>query len=293
MKKTNGFFIFMLCLFACDNGDVINLNLDFDKELELCEINIVDQNTSENSSFIFYDTKNGPFESLSLIIPNNSTTQLMFNPNSNGDIQTIEIDGNTTRFNYRSYSSDPTDYFCNVIAPSNLNILNDYYSTSGTANFLSNYIDDDNDGIPTSLELNLDTDNDGIPNYIDSDDDGDNVLTVNENPDPNNDGDPSDAQDTDGDLIPDFLDTDDDNDGVLTINEDENGNGNLFDDIATGSTTARFLDENFSELFTIPFVNTNIYFRTVSITITLTNINISILSSDFLELGSYETIIQM
>ena len=43
--------------------------------------------------------------------------------------------------------------------------------------------------------------------YKDSDDDGDNVPTLNEKPDPNDDGDLSDAQDTDGDGIPDYLDT--------------------------------------------------------------------------------------
>ena len=53
--------------------------------------------------------------------------------------------------------------------------------------------DIDGDGDPT----NDDTDNDGIPNYLDTDDDQDGILTQFENPDPNGDGDPSDAQNTD------------------------------------------------------------------------------------------------
>jgi FKBP-type peptidyl-prolyl cis-trans isomerase len=69
---------------------------------------------------------------------------------------------------------------------------------------LSMYEDVDNDGDYG----NDDTDGDGIPNYYDNDDDGDDTLTKDENPDPNGDGNPSDAVDTDGDTIPDYLDTD-------------------------------------------------------------------------------------
>lgn len=56
--------------------------------------------------------------------------------------------------------------------------------------------------------INDDTDGDDIPNFVDSDDDGDGTLTKDENPDPNEDGNPSDAQDSDEDGIPDYLDTD-------------------------------------------------------------------------------------
>ena len=54
-------------------------------------------------------------------------------------------------------------------------------------------------------ELDLDTDNDGLKNFIDNDDDGDEILTNDENPDPNQDGDPEDAFDSDFNGIPDFL----------------------------------------------------------------------------------------
>ena len=43
-------------------------------------------------------------------------------------------------------------------------------------------------------------------NFNLSDDDGDGILTINENADPNGDGDPADALDTDLDGIPDYLD---------------------------------------------------------------------------------------
>lgn len=77
-------------------------------------------------------------------------------------------------------------------------------------------IDHDLDGISSRYEdingdgdvVNDDTDNDDTPNFVDSDDDGDGVLTKDENPDPNGDGNPSDAKDTDGDNVPDYLDAD-------------------------------------------------------------------------------------
>jgi len=281
------FFLFA----SCDDGDIIEVQLDFDKNLDLCEIMTTDQNSNTTSSLIFYDTKTNPNQSLTLVIPNSPATQLIFNPISSGDSQNISIDGNSTLFNYRSYNGDPNNIICSIIHPGDIVITEDYESISGNANFLSTFIDDDNDGVPFNIEQNTDSDNDGIPDYIDNDDDGDNIPTTNENPDPNNDGDFSDAQDTDGDLIPDYLDNDDDNDGTLTINEDENGNGNLFDDIANGSTIPRFLDENFSNSYTVTINNENQYFRTVTINITLTNIDISILSSDSFSLGTYQNII--
>ena len=83
--------------------------------------------------------------------------------------------------------------------------------------FTSTFEDDDKDGVPNALEFDGDTDGDGIEDYKDNDDDGDNVPTLNERPDPNNDGDLSDAQDTDGDGTPDYLDMDDDGDGTLHV----------------------------------------------------------------------------
>ena len=77
--------------------------------------------------------------------------------------------------------------------------------------------DDDNDGIPTSVEGTRDTDGDGIPDARDPDDDNDSLLTVNEG-----------TGDLDGDGKPDYLDPDDDGDGRPTIVEhgrDDNANG--------------------------------------------------------------------
>lgn len=66
----------------------------------------------------------------------------------------------------------------------------------------------------------IDTDDDNIMDTFDDDDDGDSVLTADEHPDDNDDGNPSDAVDADADDVPDYLDTDDDNDSILTSIEE-------------------------------------------------------------------------
>jgi hypothetical protein len=76
----------------------------------------------------------------------------------------------------------------------------------GAISSISDIVDSDGDGLLDSAEgLNADTDKDSIPNYLDSDDDGDGIPTIEENPDPNGDGNPNDAKDTDGNGIPDYL----------------------------------------------------------------------------------------
>ncbi len=91
-------------------------------------------------------------------------------------------------------------------------------TTGSGANGLFDGVED----APESGNINYtltDTDGDGDSNFLDIDDDGDNVNTIDENPDPNGDGNPSDAQNTDGDGFPDYLDIDDDGDGILTATE--------------------------------------------------------------------------
>ena len=69
---------------------------------------------------------------------------------------------------------------------------------------LSRFEDVNNNGIFTDD----DTDEDSYLNYYDPDDDGDGILTIDENPDPNGDGNPADAKDSDNDGTPDYLDPD-------------------------------------------------------------------------------------
>lgn len=82
--------------------------------------------------------------------------------------------------------------------------------------------DSDHDGLRDAFEYNInqdgsapdDSDGDLRPNYLDNDDDNDGLPTIQENGDPDGNGDPADAQDSDADLTPDYLDADSDNDGI-------------------------------------------------------------------------------
>ena len=120
---------------------------------------------------------------------------------------TVEDTGNTV-------SEEATIYF--TVQPDN--------DGDGIANIVD--LDDDNDGIPDTVENNgldplADSDNDGIPNYQDSD-----AILVDEN----NDG-IDDRFDTDNDGIIDQFDLDSDGDGILDIIEaggvDANNDGRV------------------------------------------------------------------
>ncbi|WP_103072122.1 PKD-like domain-containing protein [Aquimarina sediminis] len=98
------------------------------------------------------------------------------------------------------------------------------------------------DGVQNTGEINdgtvnysiQDTDGDGIDDFQDIDDDNDGILTADENPDPNDDGNPDDAFDTDGNGIPDYLEpnvpTDGGEDGI-TIFTGMSPNGDGVNDV--------------------------------------------------------------
>ena len=60
-------------LLSCDDGDVLNVELDFDKNLTLC-------GDAASTNYILYDTKEDPSESLTLLFPNNAQAANYFNP---------------------------------------------------------------------------------------------------------------------------------------------------------------------------------------------------------------------
>jgi len=280
-----------LLLHSCNDGDIITVELDFDQILERCG----DEN-SEN--YVIYDTKDDPYESLTLLFSGSSTNDLIFNPTTSPHEGSFTINGSTTLFNYRTYDGDPSELICAEIPSSTVNIIEDFKATSGAVNYTSTFIDDDNDGVPTanenpdpngdgSFDDAQDTDGDSIPDYIDEDDDGDNVPTKSENPDVNDDGNIDDAQDTDGDTIPDYLDDDDDDDGVITRYEDENLDENPLNDLAPGATEARYLDATATDVFVNDEFITNTFTRTVTIEFIITNTDLGILNTDEIILGTY------
>jgi len=289
------FTLFVICasFFSCNDGDIILVELDFDQTLDLCG--------DENSlNYVVYDTRIDPFESLTLLFPGSDTNDLIFNPPTNPYEESFTINVSSIRFNYRLYDGDMTGKICLDIPPSDITITEDYEALSGTVTSTTTFEDDDNDGVPTLLEDingngNLeddDTDGDGIPNYKDEDDDGDNVPTIKEFPDPNNDELLDDAQDTDDNGIPDYLDNDDDGDGIITRYEDEDLNGNLFDDFAPLAIVARFLDADAIDVFVNDNLNTNTFSRTITVTFIVENVDLEILNTDFIDLGTYTGVLE-
>lgn len=294
MQKIIYFLSLSLLLAACDDGDIINVELDFDQKLAMCGL--------DESVYFLYDTKTDPSESLSLIFPNNSTTRLIFNPETNNYASTFEINGSSTKFNYRTYDGDPKNLICNLLPDANTNILMDYAATSGVVTTLTTFIDDDADGIPSAFEdENLDGDNnpatnptdsdgDGIPDYLDSDDDNDNVLTKNEGHNYSEADGLSKAQDTDGDGIPDYLDEDDDGDKVLTRLEDENGNGNPRDDFDEATETPavpRYLNKVSTDTFDYTEFTPTTYQRIITVKFQIKNVNLDIISLTNIDFGTF------
>ena len=289
MRNLIAFLSIILLMTSCDDGDIIFVQLDFDDTFETC------------GELVFYNVKENPVESLSLQISSPTTTledvlELEYIDTDNLLVTLVNpeitgtIDGVNNFLNYRSYSTNSGNLFCNDVPPSNLQITEDQSSSSGIYTISTTYFEDDNDGIPAEMEdLNNngdlyddDTDGDGLPNFLDQDDDGDNVLTSTELIDYDNDDDDddplTDPQDTDEDGIPNYLDTDDDGDLVLTINEenitqDENPsndytNPNLADylnpDVATTVLATDYRPHSINQTYEVSILIENITFPTLN-----------------------------
>jgi hypothetical protein len=293
-----------LCfLVACNDGDILTVDLEFDQELELCE--------NDNESYLIYDTREDPNESLSLIIPRSTEIDLLFLDPTTIDAPTIlTINETTVRFIYRTYNrAIEGDELCDVIPPGTLTIIEDYEATTGTVEVTVTIEDDDGDGIPSELEGRdpngdgdfsdaLNSDGDEFPNYLDEDDDNDNVKTSNEIDDLNEDGDndpTTNPLDTDGDSIPDYLDEDDDGDGVNTRLEDEDGENGPGNDtsINDGITIAHYL--NNLEMTTYTFEDydafENVYDRTIKTSFLVKDIDLEILRATEVDFGILTTVI--
>ncbi|MDG5491407.1 hypothetical protein [Psychroserpens sp. SPM9] len=283
--------------FSCDDGDVFEVELEFDQELERC-------GDDESDNYVLYDTRTDPSESLTLLFPVNVSTRVYFNPDNNtGDPFDLTINGTTVTFNYRTYDGVAENLICQDIPIPGTTITNDYEAESGAiARFVSTYEDDDNDGIPSEFEGRgaqaedgsypdaIDTDGDGLPDYVDEDDDNDNILTSAENPNYDDTDGLENAQDTDGDGTPDYLDNDDDDDGVLTRNEDEDGDLSPLDDFDESNgvnTTPRYLDDNATDEYIQDAFIVTEFSRNVEVQVTILNANIDILSVDEIFLGTY------
>lgn len=301
-------FIFFLVIVGCDDGDILTIELEFDKELERCE--------NDNASYLIYDTKEDPNESLSLIIPRTEISELLFTiPTPVGTPIVFDIDGTAVRFNYRTYNrAVVTDELCDVIQPAGLTIVEDYEATTGTVEVTVTIDDDDGDGISSEDEgrdpngdgdfsdaINTDASSptpDDIPDYLDEDDDNDNVKTKDELDDDNTDGDDdptTNPLDTDGDGVADYLDDDDDGDGVLTILEDEDGDQNPLNDLGNNADDALVPHFRNTLEFT-PYdspglidISENAYTRTVTTRFLVKGIDLEILRATEVDFGILTT----
>jgi len=290
-------FFILFCfafLFACDDGDIINVTLEFDKELERCD--------DFEDVYLLYDTREDPNESLTLLLPK-ATYEFLFTTATLPDTPEQFNIGSGVQFNYRIYNKVlEGDVLCDVLSDPDLVVLEDYEADSATMVEVEVFIeDDDNDGIPSAdeygpggLENPQDSDADGIADYLDEDDDNDNVSTSIEI-DGGTDGNPiTSPMDTDSDGVPDYLDTDDDGDGVLTREEDEDEDKVLTNDFqeSTDGTTVppRYLDNTATEAFPFPgLTDDNLYTRSVRTTFTVFNVSLGPISGTVIDFGTYES----
>ena len=294
------FFIIIALLFftTCDDGDIITVELQFDMDLDRC--------TNDTESYLIYDLRQDPNESLSLIIPRNATNDLLFEEPTMQDTPTVlTINGSSVRFIYRTYNrAVGNTELCESVPPADLTILEDYEASTGTVEVTVTIEDDDGDGIPSDLEGRgimdengnfpnaLNSDGDEFPDYLDEDDDNDNVKTIDEIDTINADGDndpTTNPLDTDGDGVADYLDTDDDGDGVDTVEEDEDGDKDPRNDLnnnAEGILVPHYLNDIETVNYGFPgLTDNNQYTRTVFTSFLVKDIDLQILRATEVDFG--------
>lgn len=273
MKKICFLFFASFIFFSCDDGDLIVSDFNFEnKQLKFCG--------TEESQVLFNINNEGVFESIAFVFQPSALENL------EGENSQVEIELNSeNEIIYRTFDGEvKADYFCNQIPPINPSVVQEYRSTTGGTvvftTILNNAEDHDSDGVSSSKEgfdanPALDTDEDGIPNYLDIDDDNDNVRTSVEinlsqtNTENTADGFP----DTDADGTPNYLDTDDDNDGTITRYEDLDKNGNPTND-TNDENISNYLNANIVDSFTVDELLVNSFSRSFRYDINVFNLTL-------------------
>lgn len=269
MKNSTLILSLFLLLASCDDGDIIVTDFDFENETLLTCGDIFEP------SFIFYKINQDSNEAIALQFTVSSDTIFMV-PSSTP--YQISLSGND-KLSYRRFNeSVPTDYFCNPIPPATPTVQEEFVSTIGEVQILTQGVLVDADGIPSDLEVVGDTDEDGLPDIYDFDDDGDNVPTIEEGLVITNGAiDLMLSRDTDGDTILDYLDEDDDGDGILTRNEDINMDGNPTNDNSSGNPDlgADYLNSEIAVETEVTFYRQHTYFITnITLGVEIENINL-------------------
>lgn len=127
------FTISLLLYYSCDDGDVIEFNLDFSGVLSKCE---------SSDSYVIYDIKSDPYESITLVFPI-AGNEHIFRPTEE-TTGTLTINGSSIKFNYRKYDGDPENsLICVEIPSTDVTILDDKPANSGTVNYTITFEDID------------------------------------------------------------------------------------------------------------------------------------------------------
>ena len=69
-----------LCMWSCSDGDIITFELEFDQQLERCGNVGIENFDSSEASYVLYDLKTDPGESLILLMPGSSTYDAILFP---------------------------------------------------------------------------------------------------------------------------------------------------------------------------------------------------------------------
>lgn len=270
MKRVLSLIFAALLLSACDDGEIIVTDFNFDNpQLQRC---------GEGDSHVLFKINNTGVNEAIAFRFNLQTPAPGFFATEEGRI-TIPINA-TNQLLYRVFDGEVNNsYFCNEIPPVSPRVTEEYRSTTGgqvvITSTLTTATDHDGDGVPSvdegMAELR-DTDGDGIPDYLDIDDDGDNILTrielaVEAENSVNG------RSDSDGDGIPDYLDADDDNDGVPTRNEDWNQNLNPTDDRNDGGVP-HYLNPEIIDSFPVTGSRENVISRSFRYLVTIENLTL-------------------
>lgn len=298
MRKLFVLLTLLIGLSSCDDGDIIEVEIDFSDTFQAC------------GELVFFQVKEFPHESLSLQITNPTIALEDFlQVDDDGNLIAdnpliVGIDGSENTFSYRTYNSDPTSLFCNDVPPSGIQIIEDLTSTTGTATINVFLEEDDNDGIPADMEDKnedgdndpstdpTDTDGDGIPDYLDFDDDGDNVLTITElelDEDLDGDGDPlTNPVDTDLDGIPNYLDPNDDGDAVPTIDEENNTQDQNPANDFTDPTIADYLNPVVETTVTATAYREHVIQQEFTVTLVIKEVRLPTIDLDEFDFGTLE-----
>lgn len=280
-RKMKNYFLALFAAFflvSCDDGELIVTNFSFeDRNFERC--------MGAGNTQVFYKRNNvGSNEAIALVFQLRRASETFLIAEEG----VLEIPLNAqNQVIYRTFDSEVgSAYFCSEIPPIAPRVTEEYRSTSGGQiiinSILRNADDHDQDGIPSSVEIQVaaeftadgfpDSDGDGIPDYLDIDDDNDNVLTRVERA--------VEAEftaigypDTDGDGIPDYLDADDDNDGVITRYEDLNGNVNPADDL-NEEGIPYYRDPTFSDVNEVDILRSNEIRRSYRYTVSIEDLTL-------------------